>query len=87
MYRCKLFERPHRPHGKPFPLPGGHYRNDPFGERLEKIEPQLGGNTGLCKKYDSIEAMFADDLKQAKEVFPLKEGDNVEFLYFMGGGC
>ena len=31
----------------------------------------------MFKKYDSIEAMFADDLKQAKEVFPLKEGDNV----------
>ena len=26
-------------------------------------------------------------LHQDKESIVLKEGDNVEFLYFMGGGC
>ena len=42
-----------------------------------KLNLSWGVTPVLCKKYDSIEAMFADDLKQAKEVFPLKEGDNV----------
>ncbi|MBQ8139509.1 MAG: sulfur carrier protein ThiS [Lachnospiraceae bacterium] len=33
----------------------------------------------------SINEEFVDSDKKATTV--LKEGDNVEFLYFMGGGC
>ena len=31
----------------------------------------------LCEKYDSMEEMFENDLKHAKEVFHLSKGDNV----------
>lgn len=31
----------------------------------------------LCEKFTSMEDMFKNDLKRAREVFGLKEGDNV----------
>ena len=31
----------------------------------------------MCAKYETMEEMFTNDLKKAKEVFHLAEGDNV----------
>ena len=31
----------------------------------------------LCEKYETMEEMFTNDLKKAKEAFHLAEGDNV----------
>lgn len=42
-----------------------------------KLNMSWGVTPVLCDRYDSMEAMFANDLEQAKAVFHLKEGDNV----------
>lgn len=42
-----------------------------------KLNLSWGVTPVLCEKYKSMEEMFANDLKQAKEVFKLTEGDNV----------
>lgn len=42
-----------------------------------KLNMSWGVTPVLCEKYESMEEMFANDLKQAKEVFNLSEGDNV----------
>ena len=42
-----------------------------------KLNMSWGVTPVLCEKYDSMEEMFENDLKHAKEVFHLSKGDNV----------
>lgn len=42
-----------------------------------KLNMSWGVTPVLCEKYESMEAMFDNDLEKAKEVFDLTEGDNV----------
>ncbi len=42
-----------------------------------KLNMSWGVKPVLCEKYESMEEMFANDMKKAKEVFHLNEGDNV----------
>lgn len=42
-----------------------------------KLNMSWGVTPVLCEKYDSMEEMFENDLKHAKEVFHLSRGDNV----------
>jgi len=42
-----------------------------------KLNMSWGVTPVLCEKFDTMEEMFANDLKKAKETFRLKEGDNV----------
>ena len=42
-----------------------------------KLNLSWGVTPVLCEKYETMEEMFANDLKKAKEVFHLAEGDNV----------
>lgn len=42
-----------------------------------KLNMSWGVTPVLCEKYDSMEEMFDNDLKHAKEVFHLSKGDNV----------
>ena len=42
-----------------------------------KLNMSWGVTPVLCEKFTSMEDMFKNDLKRAREVFGLKEGDNV----------
>ena len=42
-----------------------------------KLNLSWGVTPVLCEKYETMEEMFTNDLKKAKEVFHLAEGDNV----------
>ena len=42
-----------------------------------KLNLSWGVTPVLCAKYETMEEMFTNDLKKAKEVFHLAEGDNV----------
>ena len=42
-----------------------------------KLNLSWGVTPVLCEKYETMEEMFTNDLKKAKEVFHLTEGDNV----------
>ena len=42
-----------------------------------KLNLSWGVTPVLCAKYETMEEMFTNDLKKAKEVFRLAEGDNV----------
>ena len=42
-----------------------------------KLNLSWGVTPVLCEKYETMEDMFTNDLKKAKEVFHLAEGDNV----------
>lgn len=42
-----------------------------------KLNMSWGVTPVLCEKFESMEEMFENDMEKAKEVFHLKEGDNV----------
>lgn len=42
-----------------------------------KLNLSWGVTPVLCDRYDSMEAMFGNDLEQARDVFHLEKGDNV----------
>ncbi|MCI8307502.1 MAG: pyruvate kinase [Lachnospiraceae bacterium] len=42
-----------------------------------KLNMSWGVTPVLCEKYESMEEMFANDIRKAKEVFHLEDGDNV----------
>ena len=57
------------------------------GEKKEVKETKEVTEKEEIKEYVTVSINEEFVASEDKESTVLKEGDNVEFLYFMGGGC